>query len=123
MSRSVLLQLVRDSIQEVFQAQITIDRDALLKEHPLLDEKISIIINIFIAGELKGTYSSQNSEASLLSNIIISAKKAAFEDKKSAVLTTSEYLHSELELILNTPDGMISEKDPSIIQMPSVTAV
>lgn len=118
MSRSVLLQLVRDSIQEVFQAEISIDREALLKEHPLLNEKISIIINIFIAGELKGTYSSQNAEASLLSNIIISAKKAAFEDKKSAVLTTSEYLHSELELVLNTPDGMISERDPSIIQLP-----
>ena len=118
MARSVLLQLVRDSIQEVFQAQITIDREALLKEHPLLSEKITTTINILVNKELKGTYTSQNPKTSLLSNIIVSAKKAAFEDKKSDILTTSEYLHCELELVLNTPDGMISEIDKPIIQTP-----
>lgn len=116
MSRSVLLQLARDSIQEVLEAQVTIDRNALLQEHPLLDEKIPTTINLFINRELKGSYSIQNSNSSLLSNIIISAKKAAFEDKESSILTTSEYLHCEVELILNTPDGDISETDPSIIK-------
>ena len=52
---------------------------------------------------------------SLLENITIGAKKAAFEDKKSATLTTSEYLHCEIELILDTPDGQISETDPAIL--------
>ena len=115
MSRSVLLQLARDSIQEVLEAQICIDRNALLQEHPLLNEKISTTINLFIDKELKGTYSTQNTNSSLLSNIIIAAKKAAFEDKESSTLTTSEYLHCEVELILNTPDGNISEIDPAII--------
>ncbi len=115
MSRSVLLQLARDSIQEVYQAEITIDRTALLQEHPLLNETIATTVNLYIEKELKGSYSSQNSSASLLSNIIICAKKAAFEDKASSVLTTSEYLHCEVELILNTPDGEIAETDPAII--------
>jgi len=115
MSRSVLLQIARDSIAEVLEAQISIDRDALLKEHPLLNEKIPTTINLFINRELKGSYSIQNTNSSLLSNIIIGAKKAAFEDKKSSILTTSEYLHCEVELILNTPDGDISETDPAII--------
>lgn len=116
MSRSILLQLARDSIEEVLQAEITIDRNALLQEHPLLNEKIPTTVNLFIDKELKGSYSIQNSKASLLSNIIISAKKAAFEDQESSILTTSEYLHCEVELILNTPDGEISQTDPSIIQ-------
>ena len=115
MSRSVLLQLARDSIQEVFQAEKTIDRNTLLKEHPLLNEKIKVTLNILIDKELKGSYSVQNENASLLSNIIVAAKKAAFEDKSKGILTTSEYLHSEIELILDTPDGKISEIDPAIL--------
>jgi len=115
MSRSVLLQLTRDSIQEVFQAELTIDRDSLLKEHPLLNEKIATTINIFLHKEIKGTYSSTDKNTSLLSNIIMSAKKAAFEDKKSKTLTTAEYLHCEIELLLHTAEGTINEIDPAII--------
>jgi len=115
MSRSVLLQLARDSIQEVLQAELTIDRKALLQDHPLLNEKIKVTLNIFIDKELKGNYTTQNLNSSLLSNIIVAAKKAAFEDKTRGIITTSEYLHSEIELILDTPDGEISEKDPAIL--------
>lgn len=115
MSRSVLLQLARDSIEEVFQAQRTIDKKQLLEEYPLLNETIPISINLYMEKELKGTYTTQSSENSLLENIIIGAKKAAFEDKSSEILTTSEYLSSEVELILKTPDGEMSESDPAII--------
>jgi len=117
MVRSVLLQLARDSIQEVFQAELSIDREALLKEHPLLNEKITTTLNILIEKEIKGTYTSKNPESSLLCNIILCAKKAAFEDKESDILTTSQYLHCELELVLNTPNGKISETDKPIIQV------
>jgi len=116
MARSVLLQLVRDSIEEVFHAQRTIQPEILLQEHPLLNEKISTTINIYLNRELQGRYSSKDKESSLLNNIIIGAKKAAFEDKNSSVLTTSIYLHCELELRLQTPDGEISEIDSPIIK-------
>lgn len=115
MARSILLQLARDSIEEVFQAQITIDRAVLLQEHPLLNEPIPTTLNLYRDKELKGSYSSQNDSASLLSNIILCAKKAAFEDEKSEILTTSEYLHCEVELLLHTPDEEMSEIDPAII--------
>lgn len=36
MSRSVLLKLARESIQEVFKIQRTIDKATLLSEHPLM---------------------------------------------------------------------------------------
>ena len=57
MSRSVLLQLARDSIQEVLEAQRTIDRESILNEHPLLKEKIATTINLYIKNELRGTSS------------------------------------------------------------------
>jgi len=114
--RSVLLQLARDSIQEVLEAKNSINKSALLKEHPLLTQAISTTINIYIDNELRGSSKSQNQPSSLINEIIINAKKAAFEDSDFLALSTSEYLSCEIEIILQTPDGIISEKDPAILK-------
>ncbi len=114
MSRSVLLQLSRDSIQEVLQAQNSIDKQALLNEHPLLHQNIKTTTNLYINNELRGSYTSTKT-LSLADAIIIGAKKAAFQDSTFTPISTSEYLHCELELILDTPEGIISEKDPAIL--------
>lgn len=116
MARSVLLQLVRDSIHEVFEAQRSIDKNRLYEEHPLLNEKIATTVNIFLKNELRGSYSSTTASKSLLEDIIYNAKKSAFEDKNFTPLTTSEYLSAEIELILDTPEGIISQKDPAILK-------
>ncbi|WP_297443209.1 AMMECR1 domain-containing protein [Sulfurimonas sp.] len=117
MGRSVLLQLARDSIEEVLQAQNSIDKDALLAEYALLAQNIPTITNLYINNELRGSYTSKQ-EKSLVDAIIIGAKRAAFEDKHFSPLTTSEYLSCEIELILETPDGILSEKDKAIAQLP-----
>jgi len=114
MSRSILLQLARDSIQEVFEAKHVIDKKSLLELHPLLMQNIPTTLNIYIEDELKGSYT--NDKNSLLDSIVLCAKRAAFEDKKSEILTTSEYLHCEIELVLKTQDGVISERDPAILK-------
>ncbi len=116
MSRSVLLQLTRDSIAEVFEAQRTIDKTTLLKEHPLLEQKMSTTVNIYLDDELRCSSSSKDNSKTLLESIIFNAKKSAFEDTNSTPLTTSEYLSCEIELIINTLDGNISEKDPPILK-------
>ena len=116
MSRSVLLQLARDSIQEVYEATRSINKPALLGEHPLLKQKIPTTVNIYLENELRGSFSSSNPSLTLLEDIIHNAKKSAFEDENFTPLLTSEYLHCEIELILNTPDGVISQKDPAIIK-------
>lgn len=116
MSRSVLLQLARDSIQEVLEAQRTIDKKTLLNEHPLLNEKISTRVNLYLENELRGSSYSKEANLSLLEDIIKNAKMSAFQDTNFPPITTSEYLHCEIELLLSTPDGVISEKDPSIIK-------
>ena len=114
--RSVLLQLARDSIQEVLEAKNSIDKETLLKEHPLLTQAIQTTINLYIDNELRGSSKSQAQPSSLLNEIIINAKKAAFEDSDFLAISTSEYLGCEIEIILETPDGIISEKDPAILQ-------
>jgi AMMECR1 domain-containing protein len=115
MSRSVLLQLARDSIAEVLEAQRTIDRAALLEEHPLLHEQISSTVNIYLEQKLRGSCGSENSEASLLEGIVKNAKRAAFEDLNFKPISTSEYLDCEIEIVLDTPDGVISQRDKPII--------
>jgi AMMECR1 domain-containing protein len=115
MSRSVLLQLARDSIQEVIEANNTIDKQALLQEYPQLAQNIPTTLKIFIQEELHGSCILDGSN-SLLENVIIAAKKAAFEDENSKPITTSEYLHCHLELTLNTPEGVISQTDEPILK-------
>jgi len=114
--RSVLLQLARDSIHEVFEAKRNINKQMLIQEHPLLNEKIATSINIYLDNELRGSYSSQEASKSLIEDIIHNAKKSAFEDKNFTPLSTSEYLSCEIELKLTTSDGVISEKDQAILK-------
>ena len=121
--RSVLLQLVRDSIHEVFEAKRGIDKKALITEHPLLNEKIATSVNIYLDDELRGSHSSNTPSKSLLEDIIYNAKKSAFEDKNFTPLSTSEYLSCEIELKLTTPDGVISEKDPAILKNESLNEI
>lgn len=115
MSRSVLIQLARDSIQEVLEAQRAIDKAALLNEHPLLNEKIVTTVNLYLEDKLRGSSSSSSDINSLIEEIIANAKKSAFQDKNFTPMTTSEYLSCEVEILLTTPDGVISEKDKSIL--------
>ncbi|MDD2905837.1 MAG: AMMECR1 domain-containing protein [Sulfurimonas sp.] len=115
MRRSVLLQLARDSIAEVLEAQRTIDRNALLETHPLLAQQIPSSVNIYLERKLRGSASSGTSTSSLLEDIIKNAKRAAFEDTNFRPLSTSEYLDCEVEIILDTPDGVISQRDPAIL--------
>ena len=114
-NRSVLLQLAHDSIQEVFEATRTIQKFSLLTQNPLLNEKITTTVNIYFENKLRGSASSSKPELSLLEDIVLNAKRSAFQDLNFTPLTTSEYLHSEIEIILHTQDGDISERDNAII--------
>lgn len=116
MSRSILLQLARDSIAEVLQAQRTIDAKTLLEEHPLLGEKIPTTVNLYIENELRGSSKTLDSSQTLLASIVKNAKKSAFEDKNFNPISTSEYLDCEVEILLTTPDGVIGERDPALIK-------
>jgi AMMECR1 domain-containing protein len=114
MASSVLLEIVRNSILEVFQAKRNINYTDLLKQYPILQEKVKTTINIYYDNKLRGTYSSITLKP-LLDDIVYNAKKAAFESKKFNPLSVSEYIDSEIELILHTADGDLSHKEKSII--------
>ena len=119
MARSVLLQLARDSIQEVLEAKRTINKEKLLTEHPLLSEVMATSVKLYIDDELRGESTTTFPSFSLLEDIIKNAKIAAFEHERFSPITTSEYLNCEVEVLLTTADGVISERDPSILKTSS----
>ena len=114
MGRSVLLQLVRDSMLEVFQARRRIDKSKLLQEHPILASPIDVKVEIFLERKPFSAYTTQNG-ATLLENIVFAAKKAAFEVDEEHILTSTQFLHCEIELSLYTPQGVISERDEPLV--------
>jgi AMMECR1 domain-containing protein len=115
MSRSVLLQLARDSIQEVFEAKRNIDRSLLLQTHSLLNQVVVTQVNIFLDGKVRGSAKEEMQGLILLESIVKNAKKAAFEDKDFPPLSVSEYLSCEVEVILFVDGTQMSEKDTKLI--------
>ena len=112
MAGSVLLKLARDSILEVFQAKRLIEKRRLLEAYPVLATAMACRVAIYLDERLLGSFKSE-AEDPLVENIILAAKKAAFES--GHVLTSSEYLHVQVALTLYTPDGEISEKDMPLL--------
>lgn len=116
MSQSVLLTIARRSIEEVLQAENTIDRSQLLEQYPVLGEEMATQVNLYLGDQLRGSAKSTAAERSLLEDIIRNAKIAAFQDDRFDPLVTSEYLHSSIELILFSPEGELSHKAPPLLK-------
>ncbi len=108
MAQSELLTLARESIQEVLQAEHTIDREILLAKYPILAEKMATFVTLTIGGELRGCIGSLVAQRPLIDDIIHNAKAAAFQDPRFSPITTSEYLHTAIEVsILTAPEPLL----------------
>jgi len=118
MSQSLLLTIARRSIEEVLQAENTIDREQLLGEYPILSQVMATQVNLYIDDELRGSARSETPSLPLLDDIIRNAKIAAFQDERFPPLITSEYLRLSIELILYAPDGPLSHRDTPILKEP-----
>jgi hypothetical protein len=104
MSRSPLLQLVRDSIEEVIEARCIIKRDELLTAYPALEQQVGCIITLKVHDEIRGEAKTEHPSQSLIDDIIYNAKVAAFQDTRFSPLTTAEYLRATISLSLLIPD-------------------
>ena len=98
MSESILINLARKSIEEVLQAERLIDVTSHIEDHPELAKKYATFVNLYQDSVLQASYGSLHPHKSLIEDIIYNAKFAAFEDATMAPLTTSKYLHCEIEV-------------------------
>lgn len=111
MTRSPLLQIVRDSIEEVIEARRIIKRDELLEKYPVLEQSIASVITLNVSDELREARSDEAIKP-LIDDIIYNAKAAAFQDAKHSPITTAQYLRCTISLSLLIPDdegGFIME--------------
>ena len=104
---SLILDLARESILEVMQALKRIDKEALLKENPILHEILPVTVNIYHEGTLFSSFTVDN--LSLVDAIIVGSKKAAFADKEKLFLTNA-FFKDEIEVVLHTGDGDLSHR-------------
>lgn len=116
MSQSVLLRVARKSIEEVLQAENSIDRNALFEQYPILQEPMGSQITLYIGDKVRGRSKSESAVRPLLDDIIYNAKMAAFQDRAFSPLTTSEYLSTSVELIIYSAEGPLSHKDDPILK-------
>jgi AMMECR1 domain-containing protein len=116
MSQSVLLTIARKSIEEVLQAEQSIDRTKLIEEYPILKEAMGTQITLYLNDKVRGSSQSNAAVRPLLDDIIHNAKVAAFQDANHTPLTTSEYLHTSVELVIFSPEGPLSHKDDPILK-------
>jgi len=116
MSQSVLLTVARASIEEVLQAENSINRTKLLEEYPILSQPMECEITLYLDNKVRGSARTQSTTRSLLEEIIRNAKIAAFQDENFDPLVTSEYLHTTIHLTLFTPDGELSHQSDPILK-------
>ncbi len=116
MSQSVLLTIARASIEEVLQAENSINRTELLESYPILSQPIECEITLYLDNKLRGSARTEKLEYSLLEEIIRNAKIAAFQDENFDPLITSEYLHTTIKLTLFTADGELSHQSEPILK-------
>jgi AMMECR1 domain-containing protein len=116
MSQSVLLTIARASIEEVLQAQISIDRPKLLQDYPILSQPIECEVTLYLDNKLRGASRTMKIGDALLEEIIRNAKIAAFQDENFDPLVTSEYLHTTIKLTLFTADGELSHQSEAILK-------
>lgn len=102
MSQSILLQIARESIMEVLQAECIIERDNLIKAHPILATPMATFVTLYLEKEVRGCMGSLTQKKMLIDDVIHNAKMAAFQDPRFAPLSTADYLHTAIELSLLT---------------------
>jgi len=69
MSQSLLLTIARASIEEVLQAETSIERSKLLEEYPILSQSMECEITLYLDNKLRGSARTENLGRSLLEEI------------------------------------------------------
>ncbi len=100
MSHSLLLEVARQSIEEVLEAMRIIDTEALKRTHPILETPMSTAVTLLLGSQIRAHYCSLHPQKPLLDDLIYNAKIAAFETPSTPPLSTSEYLHVSVKVHL-----------------------
>lgn len=99
----VVLEIARISILNSFDSSFSLDKEALKKRYPILNNSAACFVTINLNGRLRGCIGSLVAHRILLDDLIINSKKAAFEDPRFKPLSYEEFKNCQIELSFLTP--------------------
>ncbi len=123
MLHKLLLKIARESIEEHLENRHIIDRGAILKQYPKLNDEIATFVTLTLHGELRGCIGSIVPHQKLLDDLMHNASAAAFQDPRFPPLSKDEYLQSTVEVSLLTPPKEIIYRDTADLKIKIRTGV
>ncbi len=111
MDRSILIDIARNAIIEQFTGQRRIDREALVRAHPWLEEKGAVFVTLNEHHQLRGCIGSIIAHEPLIDDLVRNAKAAAFSDPRFSPLRPEELENIEIEISLLTPPQRVDYTD------------
>ncbi|MEA1918401.1 MAG: AmmeMemoRadiSam system protein A [Campylobacterota bacterium] len=96
----VLLALAKHSIAEAFEEEREIDKEAMIKDYPELQEKRAVFVTLNLNGQLRGCIGSLIPHRTLIDDVTSNARSAAFRDPRFPPLTHEEFKKLEMEISL-----------------------
>jgi AmmeMemoRadiSam system protein A len=104
---NILHKIVYNSIDEVYSSPM-IDKEALIRQYPILQEKQATFVTLNKNGNLRGCIGSLIANKSLIDDIISNAKSAAFRDTRFDIVTKDELDDIDIEIsILSHPQRLV----------------
>ena len=112
--REVLLKLARAAIAEEFGSDHGVDKEALRRENPWLNEKGAAFVTLNKKGDgaLRGCIGSIIAHRTLYDDIIENAKSAAFHDPRFVALSPQEFNDITVEVSLLTDPKPLPYSSP-----------
>jgi AmmeMemoRadiSam system protein A len=107
----ILLQIAKMAIVEHFDETMHLNKEALLKQYPFLNEQGAVFVTLNYDNTLRGCIGSIIAHRSLLEDVIHNAKAAAFHDPRFNGLDQKEFDHLDLEVSVLTPPKVLIYKD------------
>lgn len=90
MVSSILLQIAKTAILSLFEPEIELNKDSILKKYPYLNEFGASFVTLTINDKLRGCIGSISAHQPLIDDIINNATLAAFNDPRFETLNISE---------------------------------
>jgi len=111
MDKKLLLRIARDAIMEELTGLVLVDREALLSAHPWLREIRAVFVTLNERGALRGCIGSIEAHRSLIDDLIVNAKSAAFNDPRFPPVRMEELDVLEIEISLLTAPHILGYSD------------
>jgi AmmeMemoRadiSam system protein A len=111
--KEVLLKLARAAIAEEFGIDYGVDKEALRRQNPWLEEEGAAFVTLNRKGDgsLRGCIGSIIAHQSLYEDVIKNAKSAAFNDPRFVALTPEEFEQITVEVSVLTPPEKLPYRD------------